>query len=162
MRYVTRASYAYVGSSRERRYSANATGAYLAGRSAVAQLGMHAIVASGFGSQKKAAEKRSRPERLTTRCAFETYTSLVQRIIASPILHTNDRADADKFLRQFKPTFDVRFDPAGELAASYSVKTMPSSVLIDRHGVTRFTHMGFRPVDSPLYEAQLRELLAEK
>jgi cytochrome c biogenesis protein CcmG, thiol:disulfide interchange protein DsbE len=73
-----------------------------------------------------------------------------------------DRADADKFLRQFKPTFDVRFDPAGELAASYNVKSMPSSVLIDRHGVTRFTHMGFRPVDSALYESQLRELLAEK
>ncbi len=73
-----------------------------------------------------------------------------------------DRADADKFLRQFKPTFDVRFDPAGELAASYNVKSMPSSVLIDRHGVTRFTHMGFRPVDGALYESQLRELLAEK
>jgi hypothetical protein len=35
-------------------------------------------------------------------------------------------------------------------------------VLIDRHGVTRFTHVGFRPVDVRLYEAQVRELLAEK
>jgi hypothetical protein len=39
---------------------------------------------------------------------------------------------------------------------------MPSSVLIDRHGVTRFTHVGFRPVDGAIFEAQLRELLAEK
>jgi cytochrome c biogenesis protein CcmG, thiol:disulfide interchange protein DsbE len=73
-----------------------------------------------------------------------------------------DRVDAEKFLNQFKPTFDVRYDPDGKLAEVYTVKSMPSSVLIDRHGVTRFPHMGFRPVDGAVYEAQLRELLAEK
>jgi cytochrome c biogenesis protein CcmG/thiol:disulfide interchange protein DsbE len=73
-----------------------------------------------------------------------------------------DRADADKFLKQFHPTFDVRFDPKGELAELYKVHGMPSSVLIDRHGVTRFTHVGFRPIDAAIYEAQLRGLLAEK
>ncbi len=73
-----------------------------------------------------------------------------------------DRADADRFLKQFHPTFDVRFDPKGELAESYKVQGMPSSVLIDRHGVARFTHVGFRPVDAAIYEGQLRELLAEK
>jgi cytochrome c biogenesis protein CcmG/thiol:disulfide interchange protein DsbE len=73
-----------------------------------------------------------------------------------------DRADADKFLRQFHPTFDVRLDPKGELAESYKVQGMPSSVLIDRHGVIRVSHVGFRPVDGPVYEAQIRELLAEK
>jgi cytochrome c biogenesis protein CcmG, thiol:disulfide interchange protein DsbE len=73
-----------------------------------------------------------------------------------------ERRDADKFLAQFKPTFAVRFDPQGNLAAQYDIKTMPSSVLIDRHGVTRFTHLGYRPVDSELYAAQVRALLAEK
>ena len=73
-----------------------------------------------------------------------------------------ERADADRFLDQFKPTFDVRFDPKGEFAEFYRIEGMPSSVLIDRHGVKRFTHIGFRPADGPLYEAQLRELLAEK
>ena len=32
-----------------------------------------------------------------------------------------DRADADKFLKQFHPTFDVRFDPTGEVAELYKV-----------------------------------------
>jgi cytochrome c biogenesis protein CcmG/thiol:disulfide interchange protein DsbE len=73
-----------------------------------------------------------------------------------------DRADADRFLKQFHPTFDLRFDPKGELAEQYKVQGMPSSVLIDRHGVTRFMHVGFRPVDGAIYEAQVRELLAEK
>jgi hypothetical protein len=35
-------------------------------------------------------------------------------------------------------------------------------VVIDRRGVVRFTHVGFRPVDGPVYEAQVRGLLAEK
>jgi cytochrome c biogenesis protein CcmG, thiol:disulfide interchange protein DsbE len=73
-----------------------------------------------------------------------------------------DREDAERFLKQFQPTFTVRFDPKGELAESYKVKGMPSSVLIDRHGVARFTHVGFRPIDASAYEAQMRELLAEK
>jgi peroxiredoxin len=74
----------------------------------------------------------------------------------------SDRGDAEKFLKRFHPTFDVRFDPRGELAEQYKVAGMPMSMLIDRHGVTRFTHVGFRPVDGAIYEAQLRELLAEK
>jgi cytochrome c biogenesis protein CcmG, thiol:disulfide interchange protein DsbE len=73
-----------------------------------------------------------------------------------------NRADADKFLDRFRPTFEVRFDPKGTLAEFYKVQAMPSSVLIDRHGVTRFTHEGFRPVDGAVYEAQVQELLAEK
>ena len=72
------------------------------------------------------------------------------------------RVDAEKFLHQFNPTFDVRFDPKGKLAEFYQVHVMPSSVLIDRHGVTRFTHEGFRPVDGATYEAQMQQLLAEK
>jgi cytochrome c biogenesis protein CcmG/thiol:disulfide interchange protein DsbE len=72
------------------------------------------------------------------------------------------RVDAEKFLHQFNPTFDVRFDPNGKLAEFYKVHVMPSSVLIDRHGVTRFTHEGFRPVDGAIFEAQVQQLLAEK
>src|ERR1700722_449597 len=67
-----------------------------------------------------------------------------------------DRASADKFLRQFHPTLDVRFDPKGELAEFYSVHGMPSSVLIDRHGVTRFTHVGFRPIDAAVFGGAAR------
>jgi cytochrome c biogenesis protein CcmG/thiol:disulfide interchange protein DsbE len=73
-----------------------------------------------------------------------------------------DRADADKFLERFRPTFDVRFDPKGKLAEFYKVQVMPSSMLIDRHGVTRFIHSGFRPIDGAAFEAQVQELLAEK
>ena len=70
-----------------------------------------------------------------------------------------EEADADGMV--FEPS-RIRMLEEGELAEFYKVQGMPSSVLIDRHGVTRFTHVGFRPVDGAMYEAQLRELLAEK
>lgn len=73
-----------------------------------------------------------------------------------------ERAAADRFLQQFHPQFDVRFDPEGSLAERYDVRGMPASMVIDRHGVVRFTHIGFRPIDGAVYEQQLRDLLAEK
>lgn len=71
------------------------------------------------------------------------------------------RADAERFLAKRPTDLDVRFDPQGRMAEAFNVKGMPASVLIDRHGTVRFTHIGFRPVDAPTYEAQLRQLLAE-
>jgi thiol-disulfide isomerase/thioredoxin len=90
----------------------------------------------------------------------DTYDRQGLRVIAVNL--DMDRADANKFLERFRPTFEVRFDPEGKLASFYKVHAMPSSVLIDRHGVTRFTDEGYRPVDAAAYEAQVQELLAEK
>jgi cytochrome c biogenesis protein CcmG, thiol:disulfide interchange protein DsbE len=72
------------------------------------------------------------------------------------------RPDAERFLAAFNPSFDVRYDPAGSLAEHFKVEGMPTGLLIDRHGVARFTHIGFRPVDRAAYESQLRQLLSEK
>jgi cytochrome c biogenesis protein CcmG, thiol:disulfide interchange protein DsbE len=73
-----------------------------------------------------------------------------------------NRNDAQRFLAKFHPSFDVRFDPQGNLAEQFKVQGMPTSVIIDRQGVVRFTHIGFRPVDRVVYEDQLRQVLAEK
>ena len=90
----------------------------------------------------------------------DSYERQGLRVIAINL--DKDRADADKFLDRFRPTFEVRFDPEGKLAEFYKVQAMPSSVLIDRHGVARFIHAGFRSVDGATFEAQVQELLAEK
>ena len=73
-----------------------------------------------------------------------------------------NRGDADRFLGRFHPTFEVRFDPQGKSAEQFKVQGMPTSVVIDRHGVVRFTHIGFRPVDQTAYENELRRVLAEE
>ncbi len=81
-------------------------------------------------------------------------------VIAVNVDH--DRADADHFLQQFRPQFQVWFDPQGNWAEKFKVSGMPTSIIIDRHGVARFTHIGFWPGDSDVAARQIRELLTER
>lgn len=74
----------------------------------------------------------------------------------------HDRADAEQFLRTFQPNFKIQFDSQGVLAEQFNVAGMPTSVLIDRHGVQRYTHIGFRAVDRRLRTKEIQQLLAEK
>jgi len=90
----------------------------------------------------------------------DTYEGRGLTVIAINLDH--DRADADSFLRRFHPDFQIRFDPEGHWAEQFKVQGMPTSVIIDRSGHTRFTHIGFRPADGSKYARQIEELLAEQ
>ncbi len=89
----------------------------------------------------------------------ETYESRGLTVIAVNLDH--DRADAEAFLQRFHPGFQVRFDPEGRWAQQFKVQGMPTSVIIDRNGAARFTHIGFRPADGSAYTHQIEQLLAE-
>ena len=69
------------------------------------------------------------------------------------------RADADKFLAQLKPNFDIAFDPPGDVAGLYELQGMPSAYLIDRKGQLHSVHMGFRNKDIALLEHEIEMLL---
>ena len=73
-----------------------------------------------------------------------------------------DKSDANRFLSQFHPDFDVVYDPKGSLAEHYKVHGMPTSLVIDRTGKLRYTHVGFMPADGAAYERQVKQLLSEK
>jgi cytochrome c biogenesis protein CcmG, thiol:disulfide interchange protein DsbE len=90
----------------------------------------------------------------------DTYGAQGLRVVAFNV--DQHRADAERFLAKFHPTFEVRFDPRGEMAARFKVQGMPTGVIIDRHGALRYTHIGFRPMDGAAYEEQLRRVLAGK
>jgi peroxiredoxin len=90
----------------------------------------------------------------------KTYERQGLTVVAVNLDH--ERADAERFLQKFHPDFDVQFDPQGTSAERFKVMGMPTSVVIDRRGVVRFTHVGFRPADRDAYETELRALLAEK
>ncbi len=69
------------------------------------------------------------------------------------------RADADKFLTQLQPNFDIAFDPQGAVAGLYELQGMPSAYLIDRGGNLHSVHLGFRNRDIPLLEDEIKALL---
>jgi thiol-disulfide isomerase/thioredoxin len=73
-----------------------------------------------------------------------------------------DRAKADAFLKQVGGRLPVVYDPTGAIARGYSVREMPSSVLIGRDGRVRYVHKGFFPAQTKEYEAHIAELIGEK
>ena len=73
-----------------------------------------------------------------------------------------DKAMAQKFLEHVPASFDIAYDPEGEVADLYSLKVMPSSYLIDRDGNLVHAHKGFKTSDGSRMEDMIRKLLDEK
>jgi len=69
---------------------------------------------------------------------------------------------ARRFLAEHRASFTVAFDPAGDSARRYTVRAMPTSVLIGADGRIRTAHAGFRDEDRKPLEAALREALAAR
>lgn len=72
------------------------------------------------------------------------------------------RSDADRFLGDHPHRLTVLFDAKGASPAAFGVKGMPSSFLIDKAGVIRFTHMGYSGNIDAIYRREILELLAER
>lgn len=53
-------------------------------------------------------------------------------------------------------------DPEGAFPSLYGVETMPTSFLIDRKGVIRYVHRGFKKQDAAELRAAIRKLVNEK
>ena len=73
-----------------------------------------------------------------------------------------DKAMAQKFLELIPATFDIAYDPEGEVADLYSLKVMPSSYLIDRDGNLVHAHKGFKTSDGSRMETMIKKLIDEK
>ena len=72
-----------------------------------------------------------------------------------------DAAHARAFLERFDVRYPAGSDPAGEVAGRYALKGMPYAVLIDREGIVRDTHVGFRASDVADLRASIERLLEE-
>ncbi len=70
-----------------------------------------------------------------------------------------DAADKDKFLKTTPASFVIVRDAAQKLVAAANVKTMPTSFVIDRAGVIRHVHSGFRSKDAAAFDQQISALL---
>jgi len=72
-----------------------------------------------------------------------------------------DRKLAEKFLAAVPAGFRVEFDPGGVLATHFGVTAMPMSFLIDRKGIVRERHSGFREAVKAQREQSILKLLKE-
>jgi len=69
--------------------------------------------------------------------------------------------DALRFLDELAVTYPVVRDGAGATPATYGILGMPTGYLIDRAGIVRLVHQGYRKSDGAALRAEIIELLAE-
>lgn len=67
--------------------------------------------------------------------------------------------DGREFLLDTPLDYLIAADTKGEMLGAYAVRGMPTSFLIDRDGVVRMVHVGFRDNDIVLIEDAVRSLL---
>jgi thiol-disulfide isomerase/thioredoxin len=72
------------------------------------------------------------------------------------------RVDMTGFLKKNAVSFPVVRDAAQKLVATADAPTMPTSFLIDRKGIVRKVHKGFRKGDAATLQAEITKLLAER
>jgi peroxiredoxin len=70
--------------------------------------------------------------------------------------------DAEAFLSRHAVRFELAADRSGRCPRAFGVEALPSSYLIDRHGVIRHVHRGFRASESEALRARVAALLAEE
>jgi len=71
--------------------------------------------------------------------------------------------DMDVFLKDHPVSFPVVRDAQQKLVAAAGVESMPTSFLVDRHGVIRFSHVGFHGTETvEQLKQEIEKLLAER
>lgn len=71
----------------------------------------------------------------------------------------NELENVRGFLRRTSVSFPIVHDSRREVAGRYNPRTMPSSYIIDRRGIVRVVHRGFRASDAATIEARITQLL---
>ncbi len=72
-----------------------------------------------------------------------------------------DESDARQFLADVTVSYPVVRDAAGVTPRAFGVMGMPTGYLVDRAGVVRVIHQGFRKSDGEPLRASIVELLGE-
>ena len=70
--------------------------------------------------------------------------------------------NAEGFIAKTPVTFPIVFDKDSTVSKLYHVEGMPSTVLIDKNGVLRWVHRGYKSGDENEYLDHVRALLREK
>ena len=69
--------------------------------------------------------------------------------------------DAQAFLAHHPSKFTITTHGGEQCAKGFDVQAMPTSYLIDKHGVIRYIHQGFREGEMEELKVQITKLLAE-
>jgi peroxiredoxin len=72
-----------------------------------------------------------------------------------------DLRRAREFADAMKPSYPVMFETGSQIGHDYQLDKMPMTILVDRGGVIRYAHVGFKRGDDRIFLDHIRELLRE-
>jgi peroxiredoxin len=72
-----------------------------------------------------------------------------------------DLRRAREFADSINVSYPIMFDTGSDTGRDYLLQKMPMTILIDRSGVVRYSHVGFKRGDDRVYLDQIRQLLRE-
>lgn len=77
-------------------------------------------------------------------------------------INVDDKPEqADILLNDIEVTFPVLFDSDGKVSEEYDISAMPTTVIVDRNGMARLTHKGYKSGDERRYEKAIKLLMRE-
>jgi thiol-disulfide isomerase/thioredoxin len=80
--------------------------------------------------------------------------------LAIVAISEDDESDGiDAFVRETGATFPVAWDGDKAVAERYQISGMPTLFIIDKSGLVRFVHSGFRPGDEAQIKATIDSLM---
>ena len=72
-----------------------------------------------------------------------------------------DPKDAEGYLKTTPVSFPILLDRENKVSQLYNVSAMPSTVLVDRKGMVRYVHHGYKAGDENEYLDRIRALIRE-
>lgn len=81
------------------------------------------------------------------------------KVVVLAVSADNQLDDVKNFAKQLKLNIPLFFDEDLAVNQRYRIKAMPTTFIIDSHGVIRHIHQGFKEDVLPRYEQELKELL---
>ena len=72
-----------------------------------------------------------------------------------------DIKPAQEIVDKTKVTFPVLIDQDQKVSELYDLEAMPSTVVVDRDGIIRYIHLGYKPGDESKYVEVVKKLIRE-
>lgn len=70
-------------------------------------------------------------------------------------------APAQEIVDKTSVTFPILIDAGQKVSEMYELEAMPSTIVIDRDGVVRYIHRGYKPGDEAKYVEVVKKLIRE-
>jgi peroxiredoxin len=90
---------------------------------------------------------------------YKKYAS--QGLVVVGVSVDKEAANITQFLQKMPLSFPIVHDAAHAVTGKYAPPRMPSSFIVDRKGIVRYVHGGYRSDDAAEFEKQIQALLAK-